>query len=53
LWQKAFERFGMDVEKLAAREFGREDILPWEHLGGPEKEYLLGHLEETMKRIEN
>ena len=53
LWQKAFEKFGMDVERLAAREFGREEILPWEHLGGPEKEYLLGHLEETKKRIEN
>ncbi len=46
LWQKAFEKFGMDAEVLAAREFGREEILPWEHLGGPEKEYLLGHLEK-------
>ncbi len=53
IWQKAFEKFGMDVEVLAAREFEREEILPWEHLGGPGKEYLLGHLEETMKRIEN
>ncbi|MHC4110255.1 MAG: TIGR03960 family B12-binding radical SAM protein [Planctomycetota bacterium] len=53
LWQKAFEKFGMDVEVLAAREFGREEILPWEHLGGPEKDYLLGHLKEAMKRIEN
>jgi hypothetical protein len=53
LWQRAFEKFGMDVERLAAREFGRDEILPWEHLGGPGKEYLLGHLEETKKRIEN
>ncbi|MDH4239926.1 MAG: TIGR03960 family B12-binding radical SAM protein [Phycisphaerae bacterium] len=53
IWQRAFEKFGMDVEKLAARKFGREEILPWEHLGGPEKEYLLGHLEETMKKFEN
>jgi len=53
LWQKAFEKFGMDVEVLADREFGRDEILPWEHLGGPEKEYLLGHLKEAMKRIEN
>jgi radical SAM family uncharacterized protein len=51
LWTKVFERFGMDVEKLAERGFGREEILPWEHLGGPGKDYLLGHLEETMKRI--
>jgi radical SAM family uncharacterized protein len=53
LWTKVFEKFGMDVEKLAEREFGREEILPWEHLGGPEKKYLLGHLEESMKRFEN
>ncbi len=53
LWQKAFEKFGMDAEVLAVREFGREEVLPWEHLGGPEKEYLLGHLKEAMKRIEN
>ena len=53
LWTKVFEKFGMDVEKLAEREFGREEILPWEHLGGPGKEYLSGHLEESMKRIKN
>ena len=53
IWLKAFEKFGMDIERLAEREFGREEILPWKHLGGPEKEYLLGHLEETMKRIDN
>jgi len=53
IWQKAFERFGIDIDTAAQREFGREDILPWEHLGGPGKDYLLGHLEETMKRIEN
>jgi radical SAM family uncharacterized protein len=53
LWQKVFERFGMDVERLAERVFGHEEILPWEHLGGPGKEYLLGHLEEAMKRIDN
>ena len=52
LWQRAFDKFGMVVEKLAERQFGREEILPWEHLGGPEKEYLLGHLEEAMKRVE-
>jgi radical SAM family uncharacterized protein len=53
LWTKVFEKFGMDVEKLAAREFERDQILPWQHLGGPEKDYLLGHLEETLKRIAN
>ncbi len=52
IWQKAFEKFGMDLEKLAQKEFGRDEILPWEHLGGPEKKYLLRHLDEA-KGIEN
>jgi len=53
IWWGAFEKFGFDVEKLAQRRFSRDEILPWEHLGGPEKEYLLGHLEkaENVSRI--
>ncbi|MBA7653486.1 hypothetical protein ES703_61335 [subsurface metagenome] len=50
IWQKAFEKFGMDVEVLAQRQFGPDKILPWEHLGGPEKKYLLGHLDEAIKK---
>ncbi len=41
LWQKAFEKAGLDLEQLAARKFDADEILPWEHLGGPDKEYLL------------
>jgi radical SAM family uncharacterized protein len=41
LWQKAFEKFNLDLYKLAARKFGTDEILPWEHLGGPDKNYLL------------
>ncbi|MFB0551966.1 MAG: TIGR03960 family B12-binding radical SAM protein [Phycisphaerae bacterium] len=51
LWQKAFEKFGFDIESLAEREFDADEILPWEHLGGPGKEYLLGHLEEAMELV--
>ena len=47
-WQKAFEKFGFDIEDLAEREFERDEILPWEHLGGPGRKYLLGHLEKAM-----
>ncbi len=50
IWQKAFEKFGMDVEVLAQRQFGPDEILPWDHLGGPEKKYLLGHLDEAIKK---
>jgi radical SAM family uncharacterized protein len=53
IWQTAFEKFGLDLNELAARKFEQDEILPWEHLGGPDKKYLLGHLEKAMKEIEN
>ncbi len=53
IWKKAFGKFGMDLEKLAAGEFERDQILPWQHLGGPEKKYLLEHLEDTMKKFKD
>jgi len=49
LWQKAFDKFGMDIDTAAQRQFGPDEILPWEHLGGPDKKYLLGHLDKAMK----
>jgi radical SAM family uncharacterized protein len=51
LWQKAFEKFGMDIDSAAQRQFGPDEILPWEHLGGPEKKYLLTHLDEAIKKV--
>ena len=51
LWQKAFEKFGIDVEAAAQKQFEPDEILPWEHLGGPDKDYLLGHLENARSRI--
>lgn len=52
IWQEAFERFGFDMESLAQRQFGTDEILPWEHLGGPDKDYLLGHLAKAMEEVE-
>jgi radical SAM superfamily enzyme YgiQ (UPF0313 family) len=49
VWLAAFEKFGFRLENLAQKQLGRDEILPWEHLGGPEKKYLLGHLEEAHK----
>ncbi len=51
IWLQAFEACGVDVEQAAQREFEAEEILPWEHLGGPGKKYLLGHLNEAMSLI--
>jgi len=53
IWRKAFEQSGIDVELAAQRQFDPEEALPWDHLGGPEKKYLLDHLGETKKEIEN
>ncbi len=49
LWNEAFEKSGIDVETAAQRQFNPEETLPWEHLGGPDKKYLLGHLEDATK----
>ncbi|MHC4570738.1 MAG: TIGR03960 family B12-binding radical SAM protein [Planctomycetota bacterium] len=49
IWREAFEKFGFDLENLAQREFSLDEILPWEHLGGPDKKYLLTHLDEAIK----
>jgi radical SAM family uncharacterized protein len=47
LWKKAFEKSGLNVETLAQRQFDYDEILPWEHLGGPDKKYLLSLLNKT------
>jgi len=49
VWRGAFEKFGLDMENAAQRQFDARENLPWEHLGGPEKENLLKHLEKSMK----
>jgi radical SAM family uncharacterized protein len=51
LWRRAFEKFGFDIDRLAQREFEHDEILPWEHLGGPAKKYLLGHLDKAMELV--
>ena len=48
LWEKAFAEFGFDIEKAAQKSFSEDAILPWDHLGGPEKDYLLEHLNEAF-----
>ena len=53
IWQQAFENSDLDSDQLAQRQFETEDTLPWDHLGGPDREYLLGHLKEASKSIES
>jgi radical SAM family uncharacterized protein len=47
VWQKAFENSGLNLEVTAQKQFAPEETLPWEHLGGPDKKYLLDHLEKA------
>ncbi len=49
IWQNALEKFGFNIDSLAQREFTPDEILPWEHLGGPDKAYLLRHLDEARR----
>jgi radical SAM family uncharacterized protein len=49
LWREAFARFGLDLDAEAQRSFAINEVLPWEHLGGPEKPYLLSHHESAVQ----
>ncbi len=52
IWEEAFEEAGLDLKACAQRQFDEQETVPWEHLGGPGKEYLLGHLRDSVNRIE-
>ncbi|MHC4842624.1 MAG: radical SAM protein [Planctomycetota bacterium] len=52
IWAKAFEKFGFDMETEAQKQFDEDDILPWEHLGGPDKASLFKHYKEAMDKVE-
>ncbi len=47
-WQQAFQEHGLDLDQSAQRNFSPEDTLPWEHLGGPGKDYLKEHYRQSM-----
>ena len=42
-----------DAETATQKQFDPDETLSWDHLGGPDKEYLLKHLEQTRREIEN
>ena len=50
IWEDAFQKYGMNLDAVAQKQFSTDEILPWEHLGGPEKNYLLKHLAETIEK---
>ena len=53
LWKDAFAKCGMDADVAGQKGFDKDEILPWEHLGGPEREYLLTHFDDAVKIAES
>jgi len=53
IWRRAFDKFRLDHDEIAQKKFDAGETLPWEHLGGPDKKYLLGHFEKAVKEFEN
>jgi len=53
LWEKVFDKFEMNLETAAQKNFEPDETLPWEHLAGPDKKYLLDHLDEAMIEVKN
>ena len=47
IWKDAFASTGLPLETAAQRQFATDELLPWDHLGGPEKAYLLSHYEQA------
>jgi hypothetical protein len=39
----------MNLEECAQRSFAANEILPWDHLAGQKKDYLLKHFGEAMQ----
>jgi radical SAM family uncharacterized protein len=50
-WQEAFAEGGLDLEQAAQRGFAPDEFLPWEHLGGPDKSYLLTHHDAALQMV--
>jgi radical SAM family uncharacterized protein len=48
LWKDAFAKHGFDAELLAQKEFTKDDILPWQHLGGPSQSMVWDHYADAI-----
>jgi radical SAM family uncharacterized protein len=50
LWMEAFSSFGLEPEFFANRNFGLDEVLPWEHLSsGVSKKWLLKEYQRAME----
>jgi len=53
IWRAAFEKFGLNHDELAQRKFDADEVLPWQHLGSPDKKSLFGHLEKAIEQAKS
>lgn len=52
VWKAAFDTAGLDAEAEATREFGFDDILPWDHIAtGVTKKYMIKEYERAMEGV--
>ena len=48
IWQQAFAQHNLDPDTAAQKSFDTGDILPWQHLGGPNKKRLIDHYNQAL-----
>ena len=48
IWQRAFKECGIDPGFYAHRQRSVDELLPWDHLPGPRREYLSDQFEDAM-----
>ena len=51
VWKTAFAQCGLDLDAEAQKSFAPDDTLPWDHLGGPDKQLLLLHLAPVLETL--
>jgi len=49
IWTEAFAAAGAGADTAAQKSFAADEILPWQHLGGPEKAYLRKHFANAIE----
>ena len=48
IWENAFSQHSMNLDSAAQKQFSIDEILPWEHRGSPEKNYLVKHYNDAI-----
>lgn len=48
IWVEAFEKQGLKISDFAQKSYEINEILPWQHLGGPSKKHLLKHFNDVI-----